>query len=331
MRTTLLTICTLLAVMLTGCSGCSNERYVCDTTGCYRCDGIGCRAVDPPPPEDCVGDYQCEGSDRCTVDGCLEDCTTVDNCTDGTVCDPVTKLCAAPDEPPVLLPGVCQRDTDCPSPPAALCVNGLCVLDEVDCGSTACECTENSTCDSGYVCADGRCTPEDQTCHFNSECGAGHVCVDGLCYEGCGNAVTCDAGFTCVDGACEANPLPTGECMSQGECQAMEICLDSSCVPGCTVDANCATGFYCSNGACQPDTRPHPFCTSDANCLAGRSCVEGVCRTPCNTDTQCQMVSGTVPFCRNAFCVTNNEANSDCVTTVDCAGSNIMCVDGVCQ
>lgn len=331
MRTTLLLFSLAIVATITGCNGCSNERYYCDAVGCYSCDGIGCRPVDPPDRDACFGDYQCADGESCTADGCIPNCNSDADCPRGTVCNVTAHLCLAPGEDvPADKPGVCVHDADCPTPPAAICIDGLCQLDPVDCGATTCDCTENSECESGYVCADGRCRPEDETCRFDTDCGAGRTCIDGLCFAGCGGAVTCAAGFTCVDGGCKPD-MATDECTTNDQCPNGEVCVDATCVPGCTTDANCPTGYYCASMVCIVDTRPKPFCTSNTNCAAGRSCIEGVCRTPCDTDLQCQMVSGTVPFCRNHVCVTNNEANSNCVTSVDCSASNVECVDGVCQ
>lgn len=332
MRTTLLLFLSLVGLFVTGCSGCSNERYFCDATGCYRCDGIGCRDVDPPSRPTCFGTYQCDDGQVCTEIGCVDLCDSDSDCPTGTVCASNGQCLAPTETPPTEKPGVCVRNDDCPAPPAAICLNGVCALDPVSCGSGDCVCTENADCDAGFVCSEGRCRPEEESCRFNSQCGPSRVCVDGQCFAACGpGGPSCATGFSCVDGACEPDPLPTNECQNAGECSLGEICLDSSCVPGCTTDAQCAAGLYCSSGACQPDTRPRPFCTTDAQCLGGSTCFEGVCRTPCTTDNQCQMVSGTAPFCRQRYCVTANEANSDCATSSDCPGSGMTCADGVCR
>jgi len=332
MRTTLLLLSLAGVALVTGCNGCSNERYYCDATGCYSCDGIGCREVSPPDPDPCFGDYQCADGESCTVDGCIPSCTSDEDCPRGTVCDTTAHLCLAPGEtPPADKPGVCTRNADCPSPPEAICVDGLCQRSELDCGAESCDCSADEPCESGFVCADGQCLADSATCHFDTDCGANRTCIDGLCFAECGGAVTCATGFSCVDGGCKPDMPPTNECTTNDQCATDEVCVDSTCVPGCTADANCPTGYYCSSMVCVVDTRPKPFCSANTNCAQGRSCIDGVCRQPCDTDTQCQMVSGTVPFCRNHVCVTSNEANSNCITSVDCAGSNIECVDGVCQ
>lgn len=331
MRTSLLMLTLALFVGITGCNGCSNERYYCDSEGCYSCDGIGCRDVDAPDPTACVGDYQCADDETCTADGCAQNCEDDSDCPRGTVCHATRKICLPPGEEPVDRPGLCERNEDCPSPPAAICLDGLCALDPTDCGGGACECNAHTDCADGYVCADGRCRADDETCRFDSDCGPSRTCVDGLCYAECGGALTCASGFTCVDGACRPDEPTTGVCADNDDCAAGEVCVDSACIPGCTVDANCPTGYYCSAMVCVVDTRPKPFCTASSQCLQGRNCIDGVCRTPCDTDVQCQMVSGTVPYCRNHVCVTSNESNSDCITSVDCGASNVECVDGVCQ
>lgn len=318
-----------VALGLSGCSGCSNEHYACDATGCFTCDGIGCRREDPPPRAPCEGDYQCATGERCTTEGCIPECAVTADCPKGTIC--TNGLCLSPTEPtPPDETATCVRDTDCPSPPAAICIDGICERDPNDCGAASCACSENADCGRGFVCVGGQCLDESGTCQFNGQCGAGRVCVDGQCFAACGGALTCAAGFTCVDGSCQPVDPPTGQCSGTMPCATGLVCVDSSCVPGCMADGDCAAGFYCLSGVCTVDTRPKPFCTDDSGCAAGRRCLDGVCRTPCDTDVQCQMVSGTLPFCRHSVCVTSNEANSDCVTTVDCSGG-ATCVDGVCN
>ena len=44
---------------LTGAAGCASEEYYCDASGCFTCDGVGCRAATPPTRANCRGDFEC--------------------------------------------------------------------------------------------------------------------------------------------------------------------------------------------------------------------------------------------------------------------------------
>ncbi len=77
------------------------------------------------------------------------------------------------------------------------------------------ECIEDSHCDSGEVCEEGVCIPEEpqcqpQTCEeLNAECGEISDGCEGGNILNCG---TCDTGFNCVDNTCiEIVPEPQGE------------------------------------------------------------------------------------------------------------------------
>jgi hypothetical protein len=319
----------VLALSAISLVGCKKERYYCDETGCYLCDGIGCREVDPPTRPPCVGDFECTIDTICTDVGCADKCSTDADCPEGAWCrdSPAGKICIDPGEPtPNPNPGVCTRNEEC-DPPDVICVDGMCQRDD-SCGGE-CACSAENPCAEGYTCADGACRPDDEACQFDGECGAGRVCIDGGCYQSC-NAMTCAGGFMCSDNICVEIPPPVGECTSNANCGPNEICIDSSCIPTCTVNTDCASGYYCDDGVCRVDDLPHPFCTSNAQCAGNSQCVNGVCRAPCTTSTECEMISGSLPFCHENFCSTFNEANSNCVTSIDCSATDV-CVNGLCE
>ena len=61
-------------VWSSGC-GSGDERYYCDNTGCYSCDGYGCRNVNPPSNSPCTGNTSCPSGSVCTDTGCVQTCS----------------------------------------------------------------------------------------------------------------------------------------------------------------------------------------------------------------------------------------------------------------
>ena len=310
-------------------SGCRSENYYCDAEGCFLCDGLGCRPVDPPPRPDCNGDYECPEGSVCTDIGCVTECDGDSDCPQGTECR--EGQCLNPTEPePEPNPGTCTRSSDCPAGENLICVDGVCQVDNT-CGATgACECSATEPCAAGFTCVDGTCRADSATCQFNHECGTGRICVNGECREGCEDSSTCPAGQTCESNVCVDLP-PVPECTNNTECGAGEICVDAECVTGCTNDTMCGAEEYCLGGICVYDDRPQPFCSSNADCQPGRPCVGGVCRTPCETSMECLSFDVQFRVCQNLFCVTNNEATSNCELSQDCSTAGDTCIDGVCR
>lgn len=310
-------------------SGCRSENYYCNADGCFLCDGLGCRPVDGPPRPDCNGDYECSGDRYCADVGCVTECGDDSDCPMGTECRDGS--CLNPTEPdPVPNPGTCTRTADCPAGQGLVCVNGVCQVDNA-CGGAACECSATAPCANGFTCIDGECRADTTICHFSHECGGGRICVNGECREGCDTAATCPVGQTCEDSVCVDLPPVTGECDDNSDCSNGEVCIDSVCETSCTSDAACTAEQYCHGGVCVYDDRPQPFCTSSAQCQPGRPCVGGVCRTPCETSPECLSFDVQFRVCQNNFCVTSNEATSNCMLSQDCATPGDTCVDGVCR
>lgn len=317
----------LLAVAALGviaASGCAQEDYYCDASGCYRCDGVGCRLLDPPARPTCRGDWECSAPLVCTSLGCAAECAADADCPEGTICR--SGVCAAPQEPPpVPNPGTCTRNADC-ADAALVCRDGTCVP------APAPACSATNPCPSGQDCVDGACLASADTCQFSFECGVGRICVNQLCTTACTADAMCGAGLTCdeASGSCVAIPPVPGMCTDDAACGAGRVCIDSSCYDGCTTDATCGAGRYCAAGVCRPDTRPRPFCSSDADCAPGRPCIGGVCRTPCDTSATCAMFDVQFNFCGDAgYCLTTNEVTTNCRSAAECT-SGQACVDGNC-
>jgi hypothetical protein len=327
-----------LLLSLGAAAGCASEEYYCDDTGCYYCDGVGCRSVDPPERAPCRGDFECAEGQICTTTGCIPTCGGDGECAEGTSCSlDLTRgggggLCVGPNEDPEPKPGTCERNADCDDP-TLVCRDGLCQPDDRSCGSTGCSCTASSGCDDGFLCLDGECRAESDTCQFSYECsgpdGRNAECVDGECVLQCSEDADCAAGQRCSEGQCVDREPMTG-CVKNEDCGAAGVCQDGACFVGCDEDSDCGAGQYCPDGICRVDTRPQPFCTSDAQCQPGHPCVGGICRTPCDTDTECLMFDVQFSLCRESFCKTSNEVTSDCRTSADCE-SGEECVDGICR
>jgi len=306
-----------------GLGGCAEDELVCDDTGCYQCDGLGCRPADPDAP-DCLTDQDCPDGALCTVGGCVDVCTSDDDCPNGLVCRDAgdgRRLCVEPDEPAP----VCVQNEDCLAS-GVECRDGLCVPSDV--------CDGDEECADGEVCLDGRCRPSEDLCRFSRECEAGRQCVDGRCVPACAGDDDCVEGLVCdsATGLCSPAPEPPANaCLRDEDCGEGEVCTDTRCVDGCKRDADCGEGRICTDTlVCIPDTSREVFCENDRDCREGSACVDGVCRIPCEDAAFCQRVATEIRFCVEGFCASRNEAMTDCARASDCSAGE-TCIDGICS
>lgn len=290
-----------------GCSGATDE-YRCDDTGCFQCDGFGCRAIPAPTPPSCgfAGDPACTDGEVCTDYGCLAPCTTDASCAKGLVCK--KGLCTPPTFAPISIKE-CGSSTDCTKlGDGATCVDGKCV-------------------------AGPACSGTDCTCKYSSDCGTGRICVDGKCDLSCSDASPCPSGFTCdakgycVEGAPNCGPAGAG-----ATCKSTEKCVDGHCAPTCTKDGDCGTGFACVSGACAVDTNTHPTCKGDTECSSTQKCVGGFCKYTCGADTDCLKIDARIGSCSptEKICRAPSEVSAKCTTKADCSATQ-DCVDGSCK
>lgn len=325
------------ALFASGCGGCGDaEDAYCDETGCYFCDGLGCRRAETPARTPCPrGQFQC-ATGVCTNLGCVPLCSgdsdagpAGDGCPDGTMCLELTgtslDICAQPGENPVHRPGSCTTNSDCGA--GAICMDGVCEDDPTDCGEASCECTADADCVGGRLCVDGECRAPEDTCQFNLDCGPGRLCVDARCVAGCADGA-CPTGQHCEDSVC-VDDAPTA-CVNDEQCGAGRVCIDGECRDSCSTSADCGEGRYCDDDVCRIDDRPRPFCESDDDCMDGRRCVDGVCRTPCTNDEMCARFDVAFTICLADYCRTTTEIAPECARSRDCAMGQ-ECRDAICR
>ena len=77
--------------------------------------------------------------------------------------------------------------------------------------------------------------------------------------------------------------------------------------------------------------RPKPFCEFNSDCepwppLRGRRLPNS--RAPMSAE--CLRFDVQFNVCKDDFCVTTNEATSDCATSADCDTGD-DCIDGICR
>lgn len=320
-----------------GCGPSNSDRYYCDVTGCFQCDGYGCSSVAPPTPTQCTGSSSCTSGTTCTAAGCVQNCAVDTDCAKGTVCQ--GGLCLAPQQQPPATKE-CTTNTDCGTGKA--CAAGKCET----CGGTAgpCPCAASTDCASTETCVSGACTAKTNTCQFSSQCGSGKVCADGQCLAECDAQTMCTGNTTCVKGVCEPNTVGTGGdagadagpsgCLNDSQCldTAAPNCVSGQCVASCTADPQCGNGKFCDQGACVVDTRPTPNCTTNAQCTgSNQTCMAGYCKYGCTTDKTCELIDSRIGYCgQDKVCRTQAEAHPQCTQKSDCSGTQ-NCIGNICK
>lgn len=327
-------------------SACSQESYYCDTTGCFRCDGAGCREVTPTGRVACDCADLCAVGSTCTDLGCTIECDADADCGDtGTRCDAASGLCLGVRETATAFNCNCGPSMPCPEGEGLVCRDDVCVpgcesTEDCDanevCVDAMCvptvtpDCSATAPCTGGLECVDGECRAPSATCQFSSECGAGRICVDQHCTVGCDATTPCPTGSVCETGYCREELPPTGECTVNADCGAEHVCRDTRCFDGCDTTADCGAGRYCAEGVCRFNDVPDPSCGPTRMCTAPSVCTNGSCRVPCTTSPECPLFDVQYTVCLDGLCATTNEATSDCDASEDCDGAE-ECIDGICR
>ncbi len=318
----------LSVVALSSAAGCSSSenRYYCDDTGCYSCDGYGCTTVAAAAPTVCSGQASCPSGTTCTESGCLKNCAAEADCERGLVCK--AGFCTSPTTTPGKAKE-CSSKADCGA--GKICVENSCQ----GCGgeSGPCPCAGASDCAADQTCSAGQCVAKTNVCRYASECASGQSCVNGQCVKPCADDAACAAGSACKAGYCQPKP-PTGSCTSDAQCGGTTPkCLAGRCAAPCSSDGQCGAGNYCNQGSCAPDTRPKPICSAGdmTSCAASQSCVDGYCKYPCQKDDDCRIIDARIGYCgTDKVCRSPDEAKPQCTSQAECSASQ-SCVDNRCK
>lgn len=210
--------------------------------------------------------------------------------------------------------------------------------------STLCLCADDGSCVGDRVCIDQVCVVP---CVFSSECGASRVCANGRCVLECGTLNYCPEGYTCSEIHTCVDAPRDPECRAEDDddggdgvdveedmlCTDGYICANGVCAAACDTNEDCALDEVCNSrtGACEIDTQPTRPCAADPGVCGSRQiCHGGYCRYSCSDSLACKLIDARIPVCADGVCLTETEANPQCVRREDCAeGEN--CVSNVCR
>ncbi|MFU8802620.1 MAG: hypothetical protein ACNA8W_02315 [Bradymonadaceae bacterium] len=221
--------------------GCTNAD---DCPGEQICNLAG-QCTDPPEPQGCEDDGECETGEVCDNGNCVT--------APPTSCDDVQ----------------CETGERC-LPESLQCVR--------DCISDQSICTGDEVCDA----ATGQCSTPG--CLNNAECPQGQECTDGNCVPTGNPGVctqTCDANVpgTCGGGTPYCLDSCCSECVGAADCPQGQLCLDGFCgnPPDCSADPSvCPAGYTCNNGNCDPPQTGQGCDPSDpTSCPDGTFCDPG--------------------------------------------------------
>ena len=135
-----------------GCGTASRSDY-CDDSGCYSCDGYGCRMVGPsarPVDAGCTSDNECGSGAYCSQGACLLDTSPKPNCIDDRGCASQTQRCVEG-----YCRYLCTNDRQCQQVDAriGICAAGYCHA-AAEIGRA---CTHAADCAPAQSCVDNVC------------------------------------------------------------------------------------------------------------------------------------------------------------------------------
>jgi len=195
-------------------------------------------------------------------------------CVDGTFkVSPTAKECAIIQ---------CQNAVDCcPTPPPSCpsyqqqCQQGnqtacqeyqtlcMCTGSKYSCDNGTCRshCSTNTDCGIGQ-CVSGQCVQ----CTDDSQCTGGFVCANNVCAPPCTSDTQCSALSRCTDGKCVASGCETDrECIAFTR-NVTAVCKSNECVVPCQTDLECGNPQDYKFYSCIKNQCIYVGCQSDKEC-----------------------------------------------------------------
>ena len=222
----------------------------------------------------CVGDEECDDTNACTTDSCMNNVCEHASVEDGSPCEDAL-FCNGPE---TCLDGACVEG----SPP---CTGSETCDESDDTCEPAAGCVGAIECDDGNACTDDRCVegdcqnePNTTACDDSDECTSDDRCASGQCSgtpaPGCGVVTppppVTDADGDGVDDAADQCPTTAaGDPVDGAGCACVQLDDDadgtSNCDDECPDDASKAAPGVCGCGAPDTDTDDDgtPDCEDD--------------------------------------------------------------------
>ncbi len=290
------------AVSSTCLPACSQGQTLC-------ADNV-CRTPPCQNPPVCDGICDNGNADSCSCPECAGERAS---CQNGYVCDSITKACVSlppcPEGTTLCADNYCRSDCSVDGGNALCNSDGTCQSTE---GCTCSDCNgEESPCQSGLFCADGKCTQKPSTtcpscadCQSDGTCSLAecHQCDLRKCYFSSGNCNVCDTSNTCsaynndplacnglitgCDKNCYYTALNTcntcaGTIFKCEDYNAEDTCKANPCNTG-TENPNSCIWFI---NACKPAPTGNPDDTAQ-NCeIFDSTKIQGICNEI--TETNC--------------------------------------------
>jgi hypothetical protein len=133
-------------------------------------------------------------------------------------------------------------------------------------------CAVTEDCDTGWLCDNTRCIPQQCTEQDASACNGFGCDGRGLCQSWCETAHACAVGYGCQDGRC----VPANcDSFAPDPCGGL-LCREGVCLTSCASPDDCTVGLTCVRGACEQVPGAWVYCTQP--CSVGE-CVGGLCVT----------------------------------------------------
>ncbi|MBI4822545.1 MAG: hypothetical protein HY791_40165 [Deltaproteobacteria bacterium] len=227
--------------------------------------------------------------------------------------------------------GECSENTTCPS--GYLCRGGLCV------------CRNDESCEEGQFCNTQGICQERAGCVSNSDCEASKFCnvATGVCVDrtACGTDVHCVPGQVCnaAETRCVDGCRDDGDCPLYNVCEKAAGAALGACIQGkCGDKSFCAFGERCMNGSCARDNDPN-HCAPCDNLPGQCGSAQNYCLINVNYDPS-DPSQGTEYYCgvncqQEADCPNGYGCGpiilltqALCTTPAECGGGGRQCVIG---